>query len=213
MPARGYPYCQSDVYGSGSLVNIFPTIKKNVLNMGQWYGTPDLNAVDYIAFKARNYLYEDFKPDLCTLTVKENFYFPVCSMNLAFRPEIIPAFYQLYDDNRYNDIISGILLKKIADHLGYGMSFGMPLCNHEKAPRDLFANLKKEIRAMTVNEWLWHELDKIELRGMNWLECYYELATKLNNIAPTTPDPEYIEAMALKMKMWTHTVRRLLGGE
>jgi hypothetical protein len=51
-------------------------------------------------------------------------------MNTSFVSKIIPAFYQLYMKHmgvdRFNDIWSGIFLKKIVDHLGDNISLGTP---------------------------------------------------------------------------------------
>jgi len=72
---------------------------------------------------------DDFGSDF--VAARDN-YLTVCSMNLAFRREVIPAFYQLpMDDNewevgRFDDIWSGVFLKRACDVLGKRISQRRP---------------------------------------------------------------------------------------
>lgn len=73
-------------------------------------------------------------------------------MNLAFKREIIPAFYQLLMDynpwriGRFDDMWTGIFLKRGADALGKAFVTGYPLCQHNKAARSTFKDLNAEAR-------------------------------------------------------------------
>jgi hypothetical protein len=90
-------------------------------------------------------------------------------MNLAFRREVIPAFYQLpMDDNewnvgRFDDIWSGVFLKRAADLLGDELLTGFPLCEHNKAPRSTFDDLNNEVPGLELNEHLWEVVDEVTL--------------------------------------------------
>ena len=92
-------------------------------------------------------------------------YLTVCSMNLAFRREVIPAFYQLpMDDNewdvgRFDDIWSGLFLKRACDVLGKRIYNGDPLCEHNKAPRSTFDDLANEVAGLELNEHVWEVID------------------------------------------------------
>jgi hypothetical protein len=97
---------------------------KCVLNMGLWTDHPDLDALTILYYGGL-----DGRGDIKSKTLKREkvvvgrgTYFAICSMNLSFVSKIIPAFYQLYMKHmgvdRFDDIWSGIFLKKIADHLG-----------------------------------------------------------------------------------------------
>ncbi|MFQ3285958.1 MAG: hypothetical protein ACI944_002696, partial [Natronomonas sp.] len=95
-------------------------------------------------------------------------YLTVCSMNLAFRREVIPAFYQLpMDDNewdvgRFDDIWSGVFLKRACDLLDTRIYNGRPLCEHNKAPRSTFDDLHNEVAGLELNEHLWELVDDVE---------------------------------------------------
>jgi hypothetical protein len=89
-------------------------------------------------------------------------------MNLAFRREVIPAFYQLpMDDNewdvgRFDDIWSGLFLKRACDVLGKRIYNGDPLCEHNKAARSTFDDLANEVAGLELNEHVWEVIDSVE---------------------------------------------------
>ncbi len=58
-------------------------------------------------------------------------YFPMCSMNLAWRPEFTAAMYFLLMGpdqpfDRFGDIWGGVLAKRVADHLGLASEQRLP---------------------------------------------------------------------------------------
>ena len=198
--ARGVPYCQRRRKSNWQLPNNF---KETVLNMGCWSGIPDLNAIDYLAF--------DPAPQYFTVhnfTAAKHNFVPVCSMNVAFKPQIIPAYYQLWHKDRYDDIFSGLYLKVIADHLNMGLSIGAPLCYHDKEPRDLFRDAETEHPSLKLNEELWRVLQKINLSEDSWLGCYRELAMQLRQKAKQLA-PHYITQQTDKMLMWCELIDKV----
>jgi hypothetical protein len=140
------------------------------VSQGLWTAVPDLDAVRILMDgdlrgQATTLLERgDYGPDPDFVTAPGN-YLTVCSMNLAFRREVIPAFYQLpMDDNpwdvgRFDDIWSGVFLKRACDVLDRAVLSGTPLCVHEKAPRSTFGDLTAEAPALELNEHLWEVVD------------------------------------------------------
>jgi hypothetical protein len=63
---------------------------------------------------------------------------------------------------RFDDIWSGLTLKRACDLLGYAIYNGDPLCHHEKAPRSTFADLVNEVHGLECNEHLWEVLDEVD---------------------------------------------------
>jgi len=166
---RGYPYAAMDetvetdtaTLDGGSVV----------ASQGLWTNVPDLDAV-------RILMDGDLEGQAQTRTTAADFerdfvaapghYLTVCSMNLAFRREVVPAFYQLpMDDNewevgRFDDIWSGVFLKRACDLLGTQIYSGDPLCEHNKAPRSTFDDLHNEVAGLELNEHLWELVDDVE---------------------------------------------------
>jgi hypothetical protein len=99
------------------------------------------------------------------VVIEKGTYVAICSMNTAFVSKIIPAFYHLYMNHigidRFDDIWSGIFLKKIADHLGDNVSLGKPLVYHNKRPRNVFKDLRNELEGMVINETLWRIVEPV----------------------------------------------------
>jgi hypothetical protein len=149
---------------------------------------PDLDAV-------RILMDGDLQGQAQTRTEKSDFtgdfvaeqgqYLTVCSMNLAFRREVIPAFYQLpMDDNqwdvgRFDDIWSGVFLKRAADLLDHDLVNGYPLCEHNKAPRPTFDDLNNEVPGLQLNEHLWEIVDDVGHDADSYAEAFDAMADAL----------------------------------
>ncbi|SFB82714.1 Reversibly glycosylated polypeptide [Halobiforma haloterrestris] len=166
---RGYPYSAMDETVETGTTEIEGG--QVVASQGLWTNVPDLDAV-------RILMDGDLEGQAQTRTTADDFgedfvaergnYLTVCSMNLAFRREVIPAFYQLpMDDNewnvgRFDDIWSGVFLKRACDVLGKRIYNGAPLCEHNKAPRSTFDDLNNEVPGLELNEHLWRIIDSVE---------------------------------------------------
>lgn len=164
---RGFPYGAMDE----SMSTHHEEVGDVVASQGLWTGIPDLDAVRILQDG-------DLRGQAQTLTEREDFdrsfaiddgdYTTVCSMNLAFRREVIPAFYQFpMDDNpwdvgRFDDIWSGVMLKRAADAFGDSILTGFPLCDHQKAPRSTFDDLASEAPALELNEHFWQVVDRAD---------------------------------------------------
>jgi hypothetical protein len=167
---RGYPYAAMDeTVETGTR-----EVSDVVASQGLWTNVPDLDAVRILMDgdlqgQAETRLTADaFGPDF---VAEPGQYVTVCSMNLAFRREVVPAFYQLpMDDNewsvgRFDDIWSGVFLKRAADLLDKEIVTGDPLCRHDKAPRSTFDDLHNEVAGLELNEHLWKHVDDASPAG------------------------------------------------
>ena len=162
---RGYPYSAMDEDWTESTAQVDDV----VASQGLWTNVPDLDAVrilmdgDLQGQAQTRTAADDFGPDF---VARAGNYLTVCSMNLAFRREVIPAFYQFpMDDNpwdvgRFDDIWSGLLLKRACDVLGKQIYNGDPLCEHNKAPRSTFGDLTNEVAGLECNEHIWKIVDR-----------------------------------------------------
>jgi hypothetical protein len=99
-----------------------------------------------------------------------------CIMNCAFRREVTPIMWQLpllegrY--NRWGDIWSGLIQKRVLDHIGQVMVInGKASVLHERAS-DPTANLERETPGIPFNEDLWESLEPYGCPGeamlYNW---------------------------------------------
>ncbi|WP_136589988.1 alpha-1 4-glucan-protein synthase [Salinigranum halophilum] len=181
---RGYPYAAMDETVERGVTDVDYV----VASQGLWTNVPDLDAV-------RILMDGDLQGQAQTRTTRDHFtgdfvadpgqYLTVCSMNLAFRREVVPAFYQLpMDDNawdvgRFDDIWSGVFLKRAADLLGHDVLSGFPLCEHNKAPRPTFDDLNNEVPGLELNEHLWEYVDEVGDDATSYAEAFRAMADRL----------------------------------
>ena len=183
---RGYPY--SAMHETTETDTVQLEHGSLVASQGLWTNVPDLDAVRILADgdlhgQAQTRLdSEAFGPDFIAARGQ---YLTVCSMNLAFRREIIPVFYQLpMDDNRwdvgrFDDIWSGVFLKRACDVLGQQIYTGRPLCAHNKAPRSTFDDLHNEAAGLELNEHLWRAVDDVGAGADSYAGVAAAIATRL----------------------------------
>lgn len=182
-----------------------------VLNMGLWTGNLDLDALTLLyngGLDGRLFV-EGEKCKRNKVIIGLGTYFATCSMNTAFKPEIIPAFFQLYMNfmgiDRFDDIWSGLFLKKIADQLGHKICVGQPVVNHNKRPRDVFSDLRKELEGLIMNETLWKMVEKTELSGNDYWTCYSSLIDGLKKDLKDFKIPchrKFVKKQLEKMNLW-----------
>jgi hypothetical protein len=213
---RGHPY--SPDVRSGS----YNTLSKSgepVINMGLWTGDPDLDAITILQTGGLNgkSTIRSVQARNSKVLVDKGTYFAVCSMNTALKRKIIPAFYQLYMKlfgiDRFDDIWSGILIKKIADHLGDAACLGAPLIFHDKRPRGVFKDLHAELEGIIINETFWRIIDNIQLDGSDYHECYESLidglSSQVRNNFPEKLHRDFLKMQVKKMRLWLEIVGRI----
>lgn len=175
------------------------------VNHGIWQGVLDYDAPQQLV----NPVPEIYSHD--NRIVPSGQYFPMCGMNVMWRREATVLMYHLlmgravtgvdekgrwpdskgYDPalalkqlpfDRFGDIWCGILMKKVADHLGWAVSTGTPYIHHDRASNP-FTNLRKEANGIEVNEWFWEKVDAVRLGGpehgkaadLTPVDCYRRL--------------------------------------
>lgn len=166
-----------------------------VINHGLWSNVPDFDAVTQLMNERRN---QEFSP--VEQVIPRGKFYPMCGMNLAFKPKIAPAMYFLlmgreWTFDRFGDIWCGIFSKRICDHLGFAVRSGEPRIEHQRAS-NVWTNLRKEAPGYEVNETLWRGVDSVILTKETVRDCYKEFAQKL----PMTG--EYWDRLRTAMTIW-----------
>ena len=181
---RGYPYSAMDETVETEAGHVSDV----VASQGLWTNVPDLDAVrilmdgDLDGQAQTRTTGNDFRRDF--VAAPGNF-LTVCSMNLAFEREVIPAYYQLpMDDNRwevgrFDDIWSGVFLKRACDVLGTRIYNGNPLCEHNKAPRSTFDDLANEVAGLECNEHVWEIVADAGGDADSYAEVFEAMARRL----------------------------------
>lgn len=133
--ARGFPYryrlVPHEVPSFGKLTG------RVVCNMGMWLKVPDINGLDKIGKEIPDGV--ALKEGVLAMGKDTNF--SLCIMNVGFLAEVVPAFYQLPMNidvcnaklDRFGDIWSGYILKRLTDIRGDVITIGNPAVTHTKA--------------------------------------------------------------------------------
>jgi hypothetical protein len=215
---RGYPYSAMNE----SVESETEHVDSVVASQGLWTNVPDLDAV-------RILMDGDLQGQAQTRTSTDDFdgdfvaragqYLTVCSMNLAFRREVVPAFYQLpMDDNpwnvgRFDDIWSGVFLKRACDILGAQVYNGYPLCEHNKAPRSTFDDLNNEVPALELNEHVWEIVDEVGDDATSYAEAFDAMASALVKHEGDYNNDDFLAYIGEYMHEWLDCLDELAPAE
>jgi hypothetical protein len=215
---RGYPYSAMDE----TVETRTTEVSDVVASQGLWTNVPDLDAVRILMDgdlqgQAQTRLdADDYGEDF--VAAREH-YLTVCSMNLAFRREVIPAFYQLpMDDNpwdvgRFDDIWSGVFLKRACDVLGTRIYNGAPLCEHNKAPRSTFGDLNNEVPGLELNEHVWEVADRVGGDADTYAGVFGAIADELVESEFDYENGEFLNFVGEHMRDWLACLDEIDGIE
>ncbi len=121
-----------------------------VLSHGVWEGVADRDAPTQL-------VNGNGPVEFYTGPIPKGVYYPMCSMNLAFKRKMLPYIYHApwaLGVNRFDDIFAGILSKREIDKHGWAAVSGYARVNHQRAS-NVFANLKNEAPGIELNETFW----------------------------------------------------------
>jgi len=151
--------------------------------LGLWKSNFDVNAIDKI--QGSEYFHPNAKLKESSVIVEYEKLISVCSMNMQFRRELIPAVYQLpmhvevmpnWVVDRYGDIWGGFILKTLMDLKNESMAIGEPMINHLK-DGDYIRNIWQEYVCHLINDEFLHLLFQVKktIRPNNYLEMMKEI--------------------------------------
>ena len=133
-PSRGTPYTSTS------------TVLPVAASMGFWTGIGDYDAARQLAYNGA--------PMTFHRQVIFGRYFPLCGMNLAFRPRDWDPWWQFVDVPRFDDIWQGWLWQRHAWSRPACFNLNGPDVRHVRQSNP-WRNLKVEARHAETNEYLW----------------------------------------------------------
>ena len=157
---------------------------------GFWLGDPDIDAATRIACGI----------EVTGYRLDHNFFLapgarcPFNSQNTALARAAVPAWFLSPHVGRYDDIFASFVVKRIADHLGWGVSFGRPLVRQERNEHDLMRDFDKERFGMRHADSLIDELAGVTLTGDTFAACALEICDALGPTGPGAACPPRADA-------------------
>jgi hypothetical protein len=132
-------------------VNVFSSVKIGV-NAGLWLGDPDIDAhqrlahpIDALKFSTQ------YSEDL---VLANDVWCPINTQNTAYLVDLLPLMFVSPFAGRYDDIISGYLMRAVLDLHGIYVSYGNPLVYQDRNPHNLVTDLQNEINGMSISDEL-----------------------------------------------------------
>lgn len=167
-----------------------------MVQYGGWHGVLDYDAATQLAENPPD---DETFSDV-VLPVPKDVPVTTCIMNCAFRVEFTPYMWQLplLDGkyNRFGDIWSGLLQKKVLDRSGQVMVVnGEASVRHERAS-DPQANLERETPGVPLNEKLWETLSTADVAaaGRSWGATYRQYTDAFADAAPARYADHFLRA-------------------
>lgn len=123
-----------------------------VLSHGIWQGFADWDAPTQLVMGNRPVTF--YKGP-----IPKGILFPMCIMNLAFKPQVLPWIFQPPQGEkvgiwRFDDMWSGILTKRAIDENGWAAVTGYSSVVHQRAS-NVWTNLKHEGTGLQLHETFW----------------------------------------------------------
>ena len=207
---RGFPYEKRGIPVDYRYEN---KIEGNVIfNLGLWHGVFDVNAIDKLYLDKFSFDNIPLKYD--QVAVQKHALVSLCSMNMIFRCELVPAIYQLpmnvpiipeWTIDRYGDIWGGYICKKLIDIKGDLLSVGQPLIYHHK-DSNLHRNIRQEHYAHLINvkfcELIEHACETI--KPGSYFDMYGEFVDNIFHLENIYPEEmkAYLLQLREKMQLW-----------
>ena len=199
---RGFPYSKRWL---SDKISIKTKKIKIVLNAGLWLGDPDVDAITRLCkpINAKSYK----KTYGNNFALNKSTWCPINTQNTSYSREIIPASFVPPNVGRYDDIWSGYLLRKITDHFDHFVTYGSPLLFQKRNEHDLWVDLDNELNGNKYTDHLIQILNNINLTGVTYIDCYYELAEKLDQ--KITENRSVFDGVIEGMKIWSEAINSI----
>jgi NAD(P)-dependent dehydrogenase (short-subunit alcohol dehydrogenase family) len=134
---RGFPYSARVDHTPFTIAG--QTSAAPAFNLGLWRNVFDVNAIDKV--RVQEHVHPHARLRYPSVVAAPGSLVSVCSMNMHFRRELVPAAYQLpmhvpvlrhHVIDRYGDIWGGFVLKLLLDVRGDALAIGEPTIHHRK---------------------------------------------------------------------------------
>jgi len=178
---RGYP-----IHLRGEPEYSFDIVENGKIgcNIGLWEGDPDIEVLSRLQ-------YDNLRTKALSMTplgIYPETYTSMCLQNISFRSEYLLFQYEFPMNinisglslQRYDDIWSGYICKKLLDQLGVYMTIGPPIALHKRNIHNIISDFLNEYWGQFINLFFFTAIQEIKLEEkIDPLKMYVELVNKL----------------------------------
>lgn len=180
------------------------------VNHGLWVDVPDLDGPTSLVR-----IREPRTPVLPTgsTVIPPGMAFPLSAMNVCYHRSVVPVAYHLLMGletvgfDRFDDIWSGLLVKRVLDYMGWYVTTGEPFVRHVKRS-NRFTNLRQEALGLQIHEYFWEYVLETPLGpGLSPTDAYRALALRVSEFPSRYPDlpcpAGYFKRLSEAMIAWS----------
>lgn len=210
---RGYPMGARWREGE-AVASVGQVTGKVMVNAGLWLQDPDVDALTRLLQQIDATGYP--RADNFVLANGSQSWSPFNSQNTAVAREVLEAYFMCPCVGRMDDIWPSYFVRKIMDHLGHYVSYGLPMVNQERNPHDYYVDFDNERTGHQLTDQYCTALKEAQLTGTTYWDCLNELIAHLEcwlgkqdfNTARGRTHRDYVEGMIRSMTVWSKTIQR-----
>lgn len=212
---RGFPYSKR---WQSAESKIEVTEGRIVLNAGLWLREPDVDAITRLNEPVRSVRLLKER-----VMLRPGVWAPINTQNTAVHRDIVPCSYYIrmgaqldgLTIDRFGDIWFGFFAKKVIDHMGDRVTFGVPATDHRRNVHNLLSDLKQELAGIILTDFLVGMLEEIKMTASTYAESYLELADGLDSLTARSGKgrqvKEYFKQITHGMRVWVDVVRQIMA--
>lgn len=173
---RGFPWSQRRV--EKSLVTLYHSKARVVVNSGFWLGDPDIDAIAWLSWPIRVIgMHSEVEPNF---GLYPGTWCPFNNQNTVMAREVLPAYFTPHNAGRFSDVWPAYIVCRIAQHLGHIISYGFPFACSVRNPHNYWQDLDQEKVGAQATEPLIGLLRSVTLTKNSYHDCLGELIDHLN---------------------------------
>lgn len=168
---RGFPF---SIRWQPSRLETQDVSVRVAVNAGLWLGDPDVDAITRLCRPVEATEFDTARYGR-TFALAKGTWSPINTQNTAFARATIPAAFVSPFAGRYDDILSGYVLRRIVDHMDEAVCYGSPLLNQIRNVHNYWKDLDLErIGGETILQTT-QILRDVKLTGTNYADCFGEV--------------------------------------
>lgn len=215
---RGFPYHKRN---QPFELNEHKKIGVVKMNAGLWLGSPDVDAVTWLAAPV-----EAISCKGESIILDQNTWSPINTQNTSLHRDLIVAYYYIrmgyplagFPIDRMGDIISGYLCQACVRHFGHYIRIGTPIALHKRNAHNPIYDLTQELAGILIMEDFTEWIHEVKLDGTSYQDTYLSLSEAIDDQVErfkgyiwTDSTRSFFHQMTYLMRQWVKACQTIEG--